>query len=327
MTRVLALAGVARGRRRRAAGAQTLAVQAQQAVGTSTESITGGAAQVRVLGEPRRRAAGGRRRGVGHARSHDGVRRVRHGLSRTAASIEIIDAYVEYLRPRGRGLRAVKAGRYRAPFGIWSAGDHALSRLPAAAAHPLRWLLRAVERLSRARRGGDRRRAASVARGERRPPGRCRRWRCAAPASTRCCAPRSAHGPVIVGASYLDTMPDQPPRFAQGRAHFGGADLRVMHAGVLVRGEWIGGRPFDGIATRGGYLDLLVHRPGLGPVTLLGRAERLAYDARRAARALHASIHRRRPACGSGAGWRWPPASCTRPASSPSAAPPPSTSA
>jgi hypothetical protein len=71
-----------------------------------------------------------------------------------------------------------------------------------------------------------------------------------------------------------------PARFAHGRARFGGLDLRWMHAGVLLRGEWITGQPYDGTATRGGYADLVVHRPALGPVTLLARAERLAYDAR-----------------------------------------------
>jgi hypothetical protein len=46
-----------------------------------------------------------------------------------------------------------------------------------------------------------------------------------------------------------------------------------------VRGEWIDGQPFDGTRTAGGYLDLRVHRPGLGPVTAVLRAERLGYDA------------------------------------------------
>jgi hypothetical protein len=89
-----------------------------------------------------------------------------------------------------------------------------------------------------------------------------------------------ARGRLVVGVSGIDTTPDQPRQFARGRARFAGVDVRWMHAGVLLRGEWIAGRPFDGTATRGGYADVAVHRPALGPVTLLGRAERLAYDAR-----------------------------------------------
>jgi len=54
-------------------------------------------------------------------------------------------------------------------------------------------------------------------------------------------------------------------------------DARWMRSGVEVRGEWIAGQPFDGTRTTGGYVDLLVHRPGLGPVTAVLRAERLGY--------------------------------------------------
>ena len=39
--------------------------------------------------------------------------------------VQIIEAFAEVVRPEARGLRAVKGGRYRTPFGIWSAGDHA----------------------------------------------------------------------------------------------------------------------------------------------------------------------------------------------------------
>jgi hypothetical protein len=52
-----------------------------------------------------------------------------------------------------------------------------------------------------------------------------------------------------------------------------------MTGGVQVRGEWLGGRPFDGTTTTGGYIDLIVHRPAMGPITALARAERLAYTA------------------------------------------------
>ena len=175
---------------------------------------------------------------------------------------------------------ACKAGRYRTPFGIWAAGDHGylgflrppLVRYGGYYALSSGYLEHGVAVTVGV--------AAAVARGERRPSRPTSGPRCGATASTRCCAPQVAHGPVIAGVSYIDTMPDQPARFAKGRAHFGGVDLRVMHAGVMLRGEWISGRPFDGTATRGGYLDVLVHRPRLGPVTVLARAERLAYDAR-----------------------------------------------
>jgi hypothetical protein len=52
-----------------------------------------------------------------------------------------------------------------------------------------------------------------------------------------------------------------------------------MQAGVQVRSEWITGQPFDGTTTTGGYVDLIVHRPRMGPITAVARAERLDYEA------------------------------------------------
>jgi hypothetical protein len=81
---------------------------------------------------------------------------------------------------------------------------------------------------------------------------------------------------LVVGASFIDT-PYLPEEYAVGRTRFGGVDVRWMQGGVALRGEWLGGRPFDGTTTYGGYVDMIVHRPGMGPVTVLARAERLDY--------------------------------------------------
>jgi hypothetical protein len=61
---------------------------------------------------------------------------------------------------------------------------------------------------------------------------------------------------------------------------FTGLDLRWMHGGVQLRGEWLGGRPFDGTTTTGWYADAIVHRVAMGPVTAVARIERLDYDTR-----------------------------------------------
>jgi len=105
-------------------------------------------------------------------------------------------------------------------------------------------------------------------------------------------------GAVIVGASYIDTRPHLPRagadsaspfgaaggevevearEVAPGRATFGGIDVRWMRGGVQLRGEFIAGRPFDGARTRGGYVDLIVHRPFMGPITTALRAEQLTH--------------------------------------------------
>jgi hypothetical protein len=172
----------------------------------------------------------------------------------------------------------VKAGRYRTPFGIWAAGDHAyvgflrppLIRYGGYYALSSGYLEHGV-----AVTVGVPAASVDVSVGRPADVGTAQR-RSGVDIVARA---ELARGPLVVGASVLDTTPDRPARFARGRARFGGVDVRWMRAGVMIRGEWLGGRPFDGTATRGGYADLIVHRPELGPVTLLGRAERLAYDA------------------------------------------------
>ena len=272
------------------ASGQTVAVQAQQSLGTSSESITAGATQVRLLGDLGR----GLRvdvEGAWGGRSGEGS-----DVFGTAypygGQVQFIEAYAEVARPEARGVRAVKAGRYRTPFGIWSAGDHAyfgflrppLIRYGGYYALSSGYLEHGV-----AVTLGGPQPAVETSVGR---PADVGTARGGAAASIRWCAASSPHGPVVVGASYLNTTPDMPERFARGRARFGGLDARWMHAGVLLRGEWLSGRPFDGTATPGGYADLVVHRPRLGPVTLAGprRAARL----RRAGpvRALHAPLFR-----------------------------------
>ena len=93
---------------------------------------------------------------------------------------------------------------------------------------------------------------------------------------------------LIVGASRLYTGRDRAlGDYVQGRALFNGVDARFTTGGVQVRGEWIFGRPFDGVTTTGGYLDLLVHRRALGIVTPVARFERLDYAAGRYSLFLH----------------------------------------
>jgi hypothetical protein len=67
--------------------------------------------------------------------------------------------------------------------------------------------------------------------------------------------------------------------FVQGRMKFSGVDGRWMRGGVQLRGEWIFGQSFDTVHTQGGYLDAIVHKLGMGPLTAVARIERLDYDA------------------------------------------------
>jgi hypothetical protein len=88
---------------------------------------------------------------------------------------------------------------------------------------------------------------------------------------------QAAHGSWIAGVSYIHTRPATSRLFAKGYTELGGADLRWMKSGVQLRGEWMAGRPFNGTAVRGGYADILVHRPIMGPITAVARIERVDY--------------------------------------------------
>ena len=88
---------------------------------------------------------------------------------------------------------------------------------------------------------------------------------------------QGAFGPLIVGASHIRTRPSREFAFASGRTTFTGVDARWMQAGVQLRGEWLSGQPFDRAETRGGYVEVHVHRRAMGPVTAVARLERLNY--------------------------------------------------
>ena len=61
----------------------------------------------------------------------------------------------------------------------------------------------------------------------------------------------------------------------------------VLDQRVVASGEWITGQPFDGTTTDGWHADVAVHRPPMGPLMAVFRAEQLDYDAA-APFALHA---------------------------------------
>ena len=255
--------------------AQTAAVEVQQSVGASTESITAAGMQGRLFGE----AIPGLRflvEGAWGTRSED-VSDVFGTAYPYSGEVDIIEAYAEYQVPPSRGVMSIKGGRYRTPFGIYSASDHAyigFLRAPlirygeyyALSSGYLEHGADIVVGVPRASVEVSVGRPADVGDAIRRP------------GVDTVVRAQAVAGALVVGVSFIDTTPYMPERFAAGRARFGGVDLRWMRDGVQVRGEWLGGRPFDGTQTTGGYVDLIVHRPVMGPVTALARVERLDYD-------------------------------------------------
>ena len=180
--------------------------------------------------------------------------------------------------PAGNALLGIKGGRYRTPFGISNRSDHAYSGFLRAP------LIRYGQNFALSNTSLEA--GADVVAGV---PALYVETSLGAPSDEG--ADHRRHGldevvraqgyyrSLIVGASYLNTNPSDPRVFVQGKMVFRGVDARWMHAGVQLRGEWISGRPFDRVATRGGYLDAIVHHAGMGPVTAVARVERLDYDA------------------------------------------------
>ena len=99
---------------------------------------------------------------------------------------------------------------------------------------------------------------------------------------------QGSQGPFIVGVSHIRTLPYQVGRFVAGNTVFTGVDARWMYAGVQLRSEWITGQSFDGVTTKGWYVDGFVHRLAMGPVTAVARIEQLDYDTPVTAFQLHA---------------------------------------
>ncbi len=260
------------------ASAQSVTAEADVTVGSSSQGIHAAATQLRAYGELPRNwrfygdATWAEQRGpesdaFGAAYPYE-------------PGLRPMELYLEKTSVRGSRVIGTRVGRFRTPFGISGRSDHGYTgflRAPlirysdywalsnnyletgASVMGGASWLSAegsigvATDEDEYARPGG----ANSVVRIQ------------------------GAAGTWIVGASHIRTRPSAEWRFATGRAEFTGVDGRWMLAGVQVRGEWLTGRPFDNAVTQGGYVDLLVHRPRMGAVTLVSRIERLDYFAGR----------------------------------------------
>lgn len=257
---------------------QTAAIEVGQSAGVSTESIASAAVQVRGLAEPVRGLRlhvegswGDRSRPESNFQSDVFGTAYPYG-----GKAQVIEAYAEWDR-LGHGLRAVKGGRYRTPFGLSSASDHAyigflrppLIRYGGYYALSSGYLEHGVDVLV-----GVPWLSAELSVGRPADVGDAIRH----DGVNRVGRVQASVGSLIVGSSYIDTNPYNPRRFARGRARFSGIDARWMFRGVQLRGEWIDGQPFDGTRTAGGYVDAIVHTRAMGPVTALARVERLGYD-------------------------------------------------
>ena len=193
--------------------------------------------------------------------------------------VRLMEIYAErYFRPRGAML-AVRAGRFRMPFGIYSRSDHGYSgflrppliRYDGYFGISNNWLedgamftagvpqLFVEASVSRPHDVGFAVRREGL------------------DASIRA---QGYRGQFVVGASYARSNPYLSPRFAVGRQAFSGVDVRWAHpSGLQARGEFLKGHSYEGVSTTGWYVDGFVHRPGMGPFTAVVRGEDMDYTA------------------------------------------------
>jgi hypothetical protein len=261
------------------AAAQTLTVEADATAGISTEDTRVVSTQARLFGST-----------AGDWRYYGDVSIGAAWGNQTDAfssaypydrKFRPIETYIEKVFHPGGAILAVKGGRYREPFGIHGRGEHGYSGFTRAP------LIRYGQAFALSNTflcaGGDAVFGAPHISGE---------VSIGVPADEGVIERRHEFEAVmrvqayyksfIVGASRMDTGRDSAlGSFARGRMVFNGVDGRWGSSGVQLRGEWISGRPFDGVTTDGGYLDAIVHRPGMGPITAVGRIEKIDYDAGR----------------------------------------------
>ena len=261
------------------ASTQSITTEAVLSTGASTDDVVVGAVQARAFGDLKN--------GVRYfveaawARTSDGD----HDSDSFGAAypyanqVQIIEAYGERLfRPRG-DIVSVRAGRFRTPFGISSASEHAylgFTRAP---------LIRYDGYFALS--NNELEHGADIIAGL---PNLNVEAAIGAPADVGIQPRRSGvdstiraqayYGPLIVGVSHIRTLPSKNMTFATGYADFTGVDVRFMRDGVQLRGEWLTGRPFDTTTTTGWYADLILHRTFMGPVTAVARVERLDYETR-----------------------------------------------
>lgn len=259
-------------------GAQTVITEVDVTVGHSTEDVRAAATQVRVFGEGPKRwrlfaegtwadVWGPTSDAFGSAYPYNN-------------QLRPMEVFAEKTVTRPRLVVGTRLGRYRTPFGIYNRSDHGYAgflRAPLIRYGGYWALSNNFLETGASVVAGTPRVQAEVSLGipqDEDVQGRRRGF-------DRVGRVQASVGPVIVGASYIHTQPSAARTFARGSTEFVGGDVRWMAGGVQLRGEWIDGRSFAGTRTFGGYADLIVHRPFMGPVTAVARAERLDYLAGR----------------------------------------------
>jgi hypothetical protein len=257
------------------AHAQSLATEVDVTTGYSSEdNVKAVAAQLRLFGDV---TSGIRFNVEGTWARRSGLEGDQFGAAYPYGDrVELSEAYAERTFQRGKGLIGVRAGQYRTPFGISARSDYAyggflrapLLRYDGYWALTNDFLERGVDvvvgtpRLSVEASLGV---PADIGPNHARRRGLDRVFRV-----------QGYVQDLVLGVSHINSEPNAPS-YAKGRLAFTGIDGRWTRSGIQLRGEWIIGQAWDNTATNAWYVDAIVHRRFMGPVTAVFRSEQLNF--------------------------------------------------
>jgi hypothetical protein len=271
--------------------AQTISAEIDLTAGYSGEEVRTTASQIRVFGEAPARVnffldTTWGDRWAGDARINNDVPFESDPIGTDVfgaaypygGRVNLMEAYAERLfRPHG-ALLGVRAGKFRTPFGIYNHSDYSytgfvrppLVRYDGYWAFSNNWLEKGVMLTA-----GVPQLLIEASLGRPDDAGSARRKK----GTDESIRIQGYRGQFIVGVSHARSNPYMRRRLVSGRQAFTGIDARWTHSsGIQARGEVMRGRSWDGVSTRGAYVDGYVHRPGMGPFTAVIRGEFLDYD-------------------------------------------------
>jgi hypothetical protein len=275
--KVTAIAGAAIVLTASVVSAQSMTAEADVTAGASTENVRSGSTQARLFGASASDWRFLTELSVGGTAGHQSdAFSAAYPYDRRVRAMEL---FVEKTFHQGNYIAGFRAGRYRTPFGIYTRGEYGYSgfvRPPlirygrefALSNTSLEAGVNLIGGLPQLY--GEASFAAPSDEGElHRRQGLDTTLRV-----------QGYYKGVVGGASWLHSGRNRElGSFAHGDSTFTGFDGRWMVSGVHLRGEWIYGEAFRGVTTKGGYIDVSVHRRAFGVITPVARVERLDYDA------------------------------------------------
>ena len=265
------------------ASAQTITGETSITAGVSTDQVTAAATQSRVFGETKglRFFAEG-----SWTKLTEGDEGRESEAFSSAYPYEgpprVMEAYAERFARGRRFFGGIRGGRFRTPFGIYNASDHAYSgflRAPLIRYEGYWGLANTFFEHGVDIVGGTASVQGEITLGR---PGDASEDSKRRPGADVIARVQAYRGSLVVGASHVRSETYGPQPWANGSMAFTGLDVRWMSNGVQLRGEFINGQPWDGTRTWGGYVDAFVHVPAMGPVTAVARLEALDYKTARA---------------------------------------------